>query len=64
MTAAKTNEPMDVVLEYARQRAQGWIDAAERAELRDEPATALFFRNAAWRIQNGREWLNDVTVKE
>jgi len=64
MTAAKTNEPMDVVLEYAQQRVQGWLDASDRAELRNEPAAAIFFRNAAWRIANGKEWLDDVTVKE
>ena len=64
MTAAKTHDPMDVVLEYAQQRARGWRDAADRAELRDEPAAALFFRNAAWMIENGKNWLDDVTVKE
>jgi hypothetical protein len=64
MTAPKTKEPMDVILEYTQQRIQEWSDAAECAELRNEHATAIFFRNAAWRIANGKEWLDDVTLQE
>lgn len=31
---------------------------AERAETRGNTVKALLFRNEAWRIENGREWLD------
>ena len=37
-------------------RAQAWREAADRAEIRDKPALAIYFRNLAWIIENG-EWL-------
>jgi hypothetical protein len=52
------------VLEIANERTKPWYDAADRAEIRSEPATAIFYRNIAWEIENGREWLDDVTVVE
>lgn len=64
MTAAKTNEPMDVMLEYARQRAQGWRDAADRAEIRNEPVLAIIYKNIAWEIFAGETWLDSMKIKE
>ena len=50
------------VLEYALARTKQWYEAADRAEIRNEPTLATYFRNQAWRIENGREWLDDITV--
>ena len=51
------------VLEHADNRAQTWRDAADRAEIRNEPALAAYFRNIAWEISTGKNWLDDVVVK-
>lgn len=56
--------PEQRVLDYAIARTQAWEDAAQRAEIRGESATAIYFRNQAWRQANGKEWLDDVTVTE
>jgi hypothetical protein len=45
-------------------RAQAWRDAADRAEIRDRPVTALLFRNAAWEISTGKKWLDSLKIKE
>ena len=42
--------------------AQKFRDAADRFEIRNEPVTAMYFRNQAWRIENGHEWLEDANV--
>jgi hypothetical protein len=52
------------VLQYAINRTKAWEDAAQRAEIRGEPVLAMYYRNQGWRIANGKEWLDDVTVKE
>lgn len=54
--------PEQKVMENSNTRAQAWHDAAARAEIRNEPWTARYFRNQAWRIENGKEWLDDITV--
>lgn len=51
------------LLDHAAARTKAWEDAAERADIRNEPALAIYYRNQAWRISAGREWLDDVTVK-
>jgi hypothetical protein len=56
-------DALQKVLVFAQQRAQAWLDAAVRAETRKEPALAIFFRNQAWRIENGRDWLDDARGK-
>jgi len=38
--------------------------SAERLEIRGDSVSALLFRNAAWRLENGKEWLDDVNVLE
>ena len=50
------------VLDHAINRTKAWEDAAQRAEIRGEPVLAVYYRNQAWRIENGKEWLDDVTV--
>jgi len=60
---SQRSTPEQKVQEWMRNRTKAWIDAAERAEIRNEPTLATYFRNQAWRIENGKEWLDDVTVK-
>jgi len=50
------------VLEFFAARTKPWYEAADRAEIRSEPALAIYYRNQAWRIENGKEWLDDVIV--
>ena len=50
------------VLDHAINRTKAWEDAAQRAEIRGEPVLAMYYRNQGWRIANGKEWLDDVTV--
>lgn len=38
--------------------------SAERLDIRGDHATAILFRNAAWKLEQGREWLDDVSVRE
>lgn len=57
-------DPMQKLLEHADHRAKCWREAADRAEIRNEPALAIYYRNQAWRIENGREWLDDVKLAE
>ena len=57
-------DPLQRVLEIANERTKPWYDAADRAEIRNEPATAIFYRNIAWEISHGYEWLDDVNLKE
>ena len=52
------------VLQHAANRTKAWEDAAERAAIRNEPWLAQYYRNIAWQISTGKEWLADVTVKE
>jgi hypothetical protein len=58
----KRTTPEQRVLEHADNRAQVWRDAADRASLRDEPILATIFRNAAWEISTGKNWLRDVAT--
>jgi hypothetical protein len=37
---------------------------AEHLDIRGDHATAILFRNAAWRMETGREWLDDADVRE
>jgi hypothetical protein len=37
---------------------------AERLDIRGDHATAILFRNAAWLMENGRQWLDDADVRE
>jgi hypothetical protein len=50
------------VLDHAINRTKAWEDAAQRAAIRNEPCLATYYRNQAWRIENGKEWLDDVIV--
>jgi hypothetical protein len=50
------------VLDHAINRTKEWEDAAQRAELRGESALAMYYRNQAWRIENGKEWLDDSNL--
>jgi hypothetical protein len=34
--------------------------SADRLDIRGDHATALLFRNAAWRIEQKRDWLDDA----
>lgn len=52
------------VLDHAINRTKAWEDAAQRAETRGESALAIFYRNTAWRISTGKEWLADVVIQE
>ena len=56
--------PEQKLLDYAIHHTKAWRDAAERAEIRGEFALAIYYRNQAWRISTGKEWLADVTVTE
>jgi hypothetical protein len=58
----KRTTPEQRVIDYAIDRTKAWHDAAERAEIRNEPALAMYYRNQAWRIETGKEWLADITV--
>ena len=51
------------ILDRADEQARGWYAAADRAEIRNEPALAIYFRNQGWCIANGRQWLDDITIK-
>jgi hypothetical protein len=55
-------DPIQLIAEFISARTQPWYEAADRAEIHNEPALAIYYRNQAWRIENGREWLDDVTV--
>ena len=35
--------------------------SADRLDFRGDHATALLFRNEAWRIEQKRDWLDDAT---
>jgi len=61
---SQRSTPERKILERADNAAQTWRDAADRADIRNEPVLAAYFRNQAWRIATGKEWLADVTVKE
>jgi len=63
MTDPKVKQPSNVVVEYSQRRAQEWMESAERAEIRNEPATAMLFRQTAWAVENGREWLDTAAIK-
>ena len=38
--------------------------SAERLERRGDTVTAILFRNAAWQLENGKTWLDDIKTKE
>jgi hypothetical protein len=42
-------------LEFDRRSLEILRDAADRADMRGEPALAIYFRNQAWRAEHG-EW--------
>ncbi len=44
--------------------ARAFRDSADRAEIRNEPALARYYRNQAWLIENGHEWLDDIKLHE
>ena len=60
---SQRSTPEQKVLEHADNRAQTWRDAADRADIRNEPVLATYFRNLAWQLQSGKNWLDDVAVK-
>jgi hypothetical protein len=37
---------------------------AEHLDICGDHVTAILFRNAAWRMETGREWLDDANVRE
>lgn len=51
------------VLALADTRAQVWLDASARAELRNEPVLAAMFRNLAWEISAEKNWLDSAREK-
>ena len=57
-------DKLQTFLESANKEANLLRASADRLDIRGEHASALLFRNAAWRIENGREWLDDTQVKE
>ena len=61
---SQRSTPEQKVLEHAAARTRPWYEAANRAEIRNEPALAIYYRNQAWRVENGKEWLDDVTVAD
>ena len=58
------HDKLQAFLESANKEANLLRASADRLDIRGEHASALLFRNAAWRIENGREWLDDIQVKE
>lgn len=56
--------PEQKLLDYAIHHTKAWRDAAERAEIRGEPALAIYYRNMGWMIENGKNWLDDVKLQE
>ncbi len=56
-------DPMQKILDFAHKRVEEWEAAANRAELRGEKALAIYFRNQSWRIANGREWIDDISIE-
>lgn len=58
----KRSTPEQKMLDFAIHRTKAWHDAANRAEIRGETSLAIYYRNQAWRIENGKEWLDDVSV--
>lgn len=63
MEVTRTNE-LQKILDFAKARTQAWYDAADRAAVRNEPVLATYYRNIGWKIENGREWLDDVVVTQ
>lgn len=58
------NRPVQILDQTASKQAQDFRADAERAEIREEPALAVYYRNLAWLLENGHEWLDDVAVRE
>lgn len=58
------NRPVQIVEGPDLHQAQALRDSAERFEIRGDIMTAQLFRNSAWRIENGREWLDDINIRE
>ncbi len=56
-------DPMQKILDFANKRVEEWEAAANRAEIRGEKALAIYFRNQSWRIANGREWIDDISIE-
>ncbi len=56
-------DPMQKILDFANKRVEEWDAAANRAEIRGEKALAIYFRNQSWRIANGREWIDDISIE-
>lgn len=61
---SQRSTPEQKLLDYAIHHTKAWQDAAERAEIRGEFALALYYRNQAWRVSTGREWLDDMKLQE
>ena len=52
------------VLQHAANRTKAWDDAADRADLRNEPVLAMYYRNVAWEISTGKNWLDSAKIKD
>jgi hypothetical protein len=62
MNPTERKSEQQKVQDRVDERAQQWKTAADRAEIRNQPALARYFRNQAWIIVNGKNWLDDVTI--
>jgi hypothetical protein len=60
---SQRSTPEQKLLKFFAARTKPWYEAADRAEIRNEPVLATFYRNTAWRIEHGCEWLDDVNLK-
>jgi hypothetical protein len=54
----------DTILESISPEAQEVLRHAANLDRRGDKASALLLRNVAWRMENGREWLDDINLKE
>jgi hypothetical protein len=56
--------PVQIIEGSNLREAQALRDSADRFEIRGDIVTAQLFRNSAWRIEHGHEWLDDINVRE
>lgn len=54
----------DTILNSISAQAQEVLRHAANLDRRGDKASALLLRNVAWRMETGREWLDDIKVKE
>ena len=57
-----TPNELQLLLEQTNKAAKEWHDMADRAEIHGNTASAIYYRNQAWRIENGREYIDDIII--